>query len=48
MDDFKDSLDHIKSTCSEIAAKFESSDVVESIKVLQRAVDEAVKSWSGS
>ena len=48
MDDFKDSLDRIKSTCSEIAAKFESSDVFESIKVLQKAVDEAGKSWSGS
>lgn len=48
MDDFEDSLDRIKSTCSEIAAQFESSDVVESIKLLQEAANEAGKSWSGS
>ncbi|MBE9242942.1 hypothetical protein [Synechocystis salina] len=48
MDDFKDSLDRIKSTCSEIAARFKSSDVVESIKVLQEAANEAGKAWSGS
>ncbi len=48
MDDFRDSLDRIKSTCSKIAAQFESSDVVEPIKVLQEAANEAGKSWSGS
>ena len=48
MDDFKDSLDRIKSICSKIAAQFESSDVVESIKVMQDAANEAGKSWSGS
>ena len=48
MDDFKDSLDHIKSTCAKITAQFDSSDVVESIKVMQDAVNEAGKSWSGS
>lgn len=48
MDDFKDSLDRIKSDCSKIAAQFESSNVVDSIKVLKKAVDDASKSWSGS
>ena len=48
MDDFRDSLDRIKSTCSKIAAQFESSDVTESIKVLQEATSSAGKSWSGS
>lgn len=48
MDDFKDSLDRIKSTCSKIIAKFEFSDVSESIKILQEAANQAGKSWSGS
>ncbi|MBD2361765.1 nucleotide-binding protein [Anabaena minutissima FACHB-250] len=48
MDDFRDSLDHIKSTCSKIAAQFESYDVAESIKTLQAAANQAGKSWSGS
>ncbi|MEH2421206.1 MAG: TIR domain-containing protein [Nostoc sp.] len=48
MDDFRDSLDRIKSTCSKITAQFESFDVAESIKVLQEAANEAGKSWSGS
>jgi len=48
MDDFRDSLDRIKSTCSKIAAQYESSDVVESIKIMQEAATEAGKSWSGS
>ena len=48
MDDFRDSLDLLKSTCSKIAARFESSDVVQSIKILQEAANNAGKSWSGS
>lgn len=48
MDDFRDSLDRLKSTCSELTARFESADVVQSIEVLQEAVNEASKSWSGS
>lgn len=48
MDDLRDSFDRIKSICSEIVAQFESSDVAESIKTLQEAVNQAAKSWSGS
>lgn len=48
MNDFSDSLDRIKSTCSKIVEQFELSDVVESIKAFQAAVSEADKSWSGS
>ncbi|MBD2510873.1 nucleotide-binding protein [Nostoc muscorum FACHB-395] len=48
MDDLRDSLDRIKSICSEIVAQFESSDVAKSIKTLQEAVNQAAKSWSGS
>ncbi|QKQ74253.1 hypothetical protein [Nostoc sp. TCL240-02] len=48
MDDFRDSLDRIKSICSTIVAQFESSEVAESIKALQEAANQAAKSWSGS
>ncbi|MEH2256850.1 TIR domain-containing protein [Nostoc sp.] len=48
MDDFRNSLERIKSICSEIVAQFESSDVTESVKAFQEAVKQAAKSWSGS
>jgi len=48
MNDFRDSLDRIKSICTEIISRFESPDVTESIKALQESVTRGYKSWSGS
>ncbi len=48
MDDFRDSLDQIKSICTEIILRFESPDVAESIKALEESVTKADKSWCRS
>lgn len=48
MDDFRDSLERIKANCSRILERFEPPEISDSIEILQDAVNEAGKSWSGS